>query len=519
MTTRRRPARAGALLWGAGAALACTPGGALKTACNTDDDCASGRVCVAMQCQDRSDGGATGDGGLTDAGPDAAGRMQWSFPETINQDLDLLFMVDDSLGMQPLQDKFLANFPVFVQALSNFPRGLPNIHIAVVSSDMGAGQFAVPQCVIGGDQGAFQSTPRGTCTSSGLPAGVTYLSNVNGVANYTGSLEDAFTCIADLGSLGCGFEQPLASIVRALGADNLDNTGNPQPPAANASFLRKNAYLAIVALTNEDDCSVPANSDLFDPSSRLVTDPLGPLASFRCNEYGHLCRGAPPPRTMAASFAPGECVPAEGAGKLTPVANLVSQIKSLKADPSKILVSVIAGFPDPYNVELVAPQLRDDPNMWPVVGHSCMQNSGEYADPGVRLATFVTAFGSNGLYLSACAPSYAPALMTVANAIGKVMGPRCLDAQLVPTASGDPDCTVTQQAADSIGDIVVSPIPACSANGGNPPCWLVVSDPTQCPGSYLISVERPPGNIPSDTVLNVSCAVCTSPNDLRCLSL
>jgi hypothetical protein len=283
MTTRRRPARAGALLLAAGAALACTPSGGLKNACTTDDDCASGRVCVAMQCQNRSDGGASQsggkDGGTKDAGGDGAGRMQWTIPETVNRDLDLLFMVDNSLGMTQLQAKFLADFPAFTQVLNNLPEGLPNIHLAVISSDMGAGKFAVPNCVIGGDQGLFQSSPRGTCISSGLAAGATFISNINGVANYTGTLENAFTCIADLGSTGCGFEQPLASIARALGADNPGAQNQPQPPTTNAGFLRPNAYLAIVAVTNEDDCSVPASSDQFDPSSLLVTDPLGPLTS------------------------------------------------------------------------------------------------------------------------------------------------------------------------------------------------------------------------------------------------
>jgi hypothetical protein len=449
-----------------------------------------------------------------------------TFQETVNRDLDILFMIDDSLSMQPLEDKLLMNFPVFMQALNGFPMGLPNVHIAVVSQDMGAGKFAVPQCAIGGDQGIFQSSARGTCTATNLQAGATYISNINGMANYTGKIEDVFTCIANLGQMGCGFEAQFASTVRALGADNYDGQGNPQPPPENAGFLRKNAYLAIIMITNEDDCSVPPDSALFDPGSRLVSDPLGPLASFRCNEYGHLCNGMKPPRNMAVDYPAGACTSAED-GVLKTVAETVLQIKMLKADPSKILVAVIGGFPDPYGIELVAPMVRDDPNMWPQVKHSCMQNSGEYADPGVRLAQFVSAFGANGLYLSICAPSFAPALMNIANAIGKVIGPKCVVGKLVDTDGmpGDPvvpDCSVIDHTFDNAGNQVDSVVPSCASNGSQAPCWSLGTDAMNCPTlpdgtpQHVLNVMRPAGNQPSDLNSSLSCSVCINNTDPGC---
>src|SRR5262249_1180318 len=158
---------------------------------------------------------------------------------------------------------------VFMQVLQDLPMGLPNVHIAVVSSDMGAGANAVELC--NNDQGIFQATPRGTCTAAGLMPGQTYISNVNGVANYTGNISDTFSCIAALGQDGCGFEGQLKSVARALGADGF------APPPENTGFLRPNAFLAVVLITNEDDCSVPDNSPLFDTNSRLVGDSLGPL--------------------------------------------------------------------------------------------------------------------------------------------------------------------------------------------------------------------------------------------------
>jgi len=103
-----------------------------------------------------------------------------------------------------------------------------------------------------------------------LDAGASYIINNDGQTNYKGELADVFGCIAMLGSQGCGFEHQLASVLRALGAD-----GAPAP-AQNAGFLRPDAFLQIILVSDEDDCSAPPSSDLFDSSSMLVSDPAHP---------------------------------------------------------------------------------------------------------------------------------------------------------------------------------------------------------------------------------------------------
>src|SRR4029078_12823303 len=96
--------------------------------------------------------------------------------------------------------------PTFMTRLQD-PPGLPNIHIAVVSQDMGAGDGSISSCDGShGKNGIFQYTPRGTCTSTGLQTGATFIADVGGTRNYTGNLADVFTCIAALGETGCGFE-------------------------------------------------------------------------------------------------------------------------------------------------------------------------------------------------------------------------------------------------------------------------------------------------------------------------
>ena len=99
-----------------------------------------------------------------------------------NRNVDILFLVDDSSSMRLSQDNLQRNFPVLMQALKNQPGGLPNIHIAVISSDMGAGDGSVAGCdSTGGKNGIFQYTPRGTCAATGLLPGATYISDIGGV--------------------------------------------------------------------------------------------------------------------------------------------------------------------------------------------------------------------------------------------------------------------------------------------------------------------------------------------------
>src|SRR5207253_7138162 len=128
------------------------------------------------------------------------------------------------------------------------PMGLPDLHVGVVSSDTGPGAYDLPErhCAHGGDQGQLQFQPRGTCTTSPLDAGATFLQASNGQQqkNYTGDITDAFACIAGLGDQGCGFEGQLKSIRLALDP--------AAAPARNRGFLRDEAYLSVVLITNED---------------------------------------------------------------------------------------------------------------------------------------------------------------------------------------------------------------------------------------------------------------------------
>jgi hypothetical protein len=300
--------------------------------------------------------GLKGDGGKPIDAADA------SAPLPAIRDVDVVFVIDNSSGAYRIQPRIINAFPAFAQALAGLPGGLPNLHLGIVSSDLGAGPYSendISFCRTGGDRGAFHAEPLGTtCAEAALNAGARFVSNVDGVANYTGRIEDVFACIAALGSEGCSFEHPFASLLRALGADGA------APPTA--GFLRPDAALVVVFVTDEDDCSAPPDSVIFDPTSRYVSDPLGPLTSYRCNELGHLCGGKAPPRTGMADLS-GTCRSAED-GKLLKVSDVAARLKALKGgDDRRIIVAAIAGPPDHYVVRPTTPTLQDDPSQWPEV--------------------------------------------------------------------------------------------------------------------------------------------------------
>jgi hypothetical protein len=388
--------------------------------------------------------------------------------------LDVLFMSDNSSSMNVMQQKLASQIPAFVSALQNLPSGLPNIHIAVVSSDMGAPGDVTSsiQCTKTGDNGQFRlgatsgvsglgdggpgGAPGGNdagglgCAGASLNSGATYVSNVDGVANYTGDLSTLLSCMTALGDNGCGFEHQLASITRALGAD-----GSPAP-SSNAGFLRPDAQLAIIVLSNEDDCSAPPDTVLYslNGGQQNISNALGPMANYRCNEFGHLCvdpaasgstcltepPAQPPADVQTTASGPTldllGCESNDSNGLLSTVTSFVSGIRALKADPdNQIVVGAIVAPPTPYTVAWVPEQGGQNTRpgeLWPQVEHSCGPAGGDdvnpratspttdgtFGDPAVRIAQWVQAFSTNGVMGSICDGSYAGAFGAIASKIG-----------------------------------------------------------------------------------------------------
>src|SRR5262249_51385594 len=142
-------------------------------------------------------------------------------------------------------------------------------------------------------------------------------------------------------------------------------------------------------------------------------------------------------------------------------------------------VAAITGLPTNYTVHWKAPSTADTscansngmPCPWPEITHSCTAADMSFADPAVRVAQLVGEFGANGLALSICDPSFAPALMHIGNLINAALTPPCIT-QMVQQANGEYICNVVSHTTNSTGTgFIDSTVPACSANGGAAPCW------------------------------------------------
>ncbi|HLK93770.1 MAG TPA: hypothetical protein VKZ18_28015 [Polyangia bacterium] len=472
--------------------------------------------------------------------PSAVGT--WTQAQKINNNLDLLFMIDDSSSMQSMQQKLLDQLPRFMNILEGLPVK-PNLHVAVVSSDMGAKSDTNIMCSqTGGNQGQFFSQPEGSCLATTLTPGDTFISDVDGVSNFTDPIASVFQCIALLGSNGCGFEHQLASIDRALGADGLGPA-----PASNANFLRPDAYLGIVMLTNEDDCSAPADTTIYSLNAGAwsINNADGPLANYRCNggpRGGHLCKDLNPGSTNMGYATPPLVPPSDAAGAppmlqlsdcqdnesgssaLTPVSKFIQDIRALKPDPdNQIFVGEIIGPPVPYGVEWAPSGNPDLPNeLWPQVMHSCgavgsdgvnpdphAQNATDqsFGDPGVREQQFAFGF-SRSVVASICDPDYSQSMVQIADAIGKLITPPCINGQIQSDAQGNPACSVIETLTDSAGNKTSVAVPNCAENGNAAPCWTLEAGTNGCTGQSLKFNDSAADMMSASAYSTVSCSLC-----------
>jgi hypothetical protein len=451
-----------------------------------------------------------------------------TFQASLSRRIDILFAIDSSSLMENAQENLRANIGAFVDVLEALPGGMPDVHIAVASADMGVGHNDIPGCnATGGDNGIFHSgvgVGARDCPATGLDAGATYVSSTGGATpqnNFTGDIRQVLRCILPIGAASCGFEQQLKSIARALGADGFD------PPSENAGFLRPEASLAIIILTNEDDCSA-ASVDVYDVlTNTSLSSPLGPPGNFRCAEFGHLCGspGAPPRRTapnglVTDTVSYENCVSSEGQGKLIPVASFAAAIKSLKPDPdAQIMVASIQGPVMPYRIKWMMPRVMTD-GPWPVIEHSCTVTTAtmsSFADAGVRIQQFVQSFGARGRVFSFCDESFGRALTAVAaDAAGTLPG-NCLtgtllDADRDPSNGVQPECAVSDHVPNASGTGTVgSAVAECAKNGNTPPCWALVppAASVSCPAnSNVLEINRGGETPPANTRVTVECLIC-----------
>ena len=394
-------------------------------------------------------------------------------PPTFNRKLDLLFVVDNSSTMSSKQQQLLMSFRKLTAHLEHMRGGLPNFHIGVVSTDVGVGPNSVATCSLTGDAGDLQAAPR--LPGCGAPDDQ-FIMDDGFNTNHDGTLHQAFSCIAPLGTRGCQFEQPLESMQLALDGYNANNTG----------FLRDDAALGVVFLTDEDDCSAK-NTQLF--SQNLMGEPL---SKFRCFDYGVKCDGDDVRREGDYS----NCTPDEDSELMPRVSDYANFLVDLKGgDDSQVVVTGIFGQADLVNVAGIDEHSYE-------VQPACGDVAGDDAAyPAVRLQGFLNQLPKGGKVGNLCGNDGFDVLSTMSKQLRKTLGITCLDGNVRDT---DPDRAGIQPTC-RVYDITPASgrknIPECSVQhapwlSDEFPCYRIITGPESCgdfPGQQLaLSVCRGP---------------------------
>jgi hypothetical protein len=326
------------------------------------------------------------------------------FPQGIEANLDLLFVIDSSPSMADEQQNLVANFPRLIDKLRN-PRlknDIPDVHIGVVSSDLGAGSYRSASCREGGDGAKLQYSARSPeCKVPKDPwiSYVDYKTNiVDGSGDAVQQVKDAFSCIAKLGTNGCAFEQPLEAARRALDPGLGLNPG----------FLREGAFLMIVFITDEDDCSA-ADSRVYNPSGLDTAVDVEAQSAFYCFEKGILCA-----EDTSSAGSKSHCVPS--GESLTEIDGYVKFFKELKP-LGMVLMATIAGPTD--TIEIVSTNGR------PALVPGCDTALGR-ATPAPRLKKLMDDFGSDGNFVSVCGDDYGPVLARLGEIVVDNLHSECL---------------------------------------------------------------------------------------------
>jgi len=301
-----------------------------------------------------------------DSSPDKAQTAkEAAIPDQDNKDypiiyacntIDILFVIDNSNTMELEQNNLITNFPKFIQTIEAITPPIKSYHVGVICTDIGAGPYKdYKTCQPGGDDGKLQHAPKGTNCD---PYYVKWLKGPGAT-----KLAKDFGCIAQLGLGGCGFEQQMESALRAL-------SNHPY----NKGFIRKDAPLAIIFITDEDDCSAK-DLTIFDPKS---TDPL-----------------------------PSRCI--KQANKLHPVSRYINAFKGLKTNTERVVVAAITGPPGKAEVDPLTNLVK------PI----CTSTLGTAA-PGNRFYDLIKGFGTRGVLESICQGDLATSLQVVGKAIEKI---------------------------------------------------------------------------------------------------
>lgn len=394
--------------------------------------------------------------------------------EAVRHKVDILFVIDNSGSMGEEQATLAANFDAFIDELEEVDA---DYRIGITTTDDGnpwctgtgpeAGALQLRACrdhledfvfAPGSNQEVDRTmeaclascpeelaglAPEPTTTVDDLePKPRPWLERERGASNVPAGVTvgQALACWGPQGIAGCGFESPLEAFRKTLLRSVTDGE-------AGAGFMREDALLQVVFITDEADCSLgPGGDAAFSPDGdrTLWPDPTaaGPPSAV-CWNAGVSC--------ATGNNGGTHCVPANiGAdgqesdadrAVLQPLSRYIGLLEEVGAAKQKVssdvsrpvLVSVIAGVPEGYAGEDLDYGPGTDAQFEADfgIGAGCTSGQGE-AVPPVRLLALAQVFATDeelethSNVFSICDNDYTPALRSIADILIGELRPNCI---------------------------------------------------------------------------------------------
>jgi hypothetical protein len=174
--------------------------------------------------------------------------------------VDLLFVIDNSGSMADEQSNLVSSFPDLINGMRTTLSDTMGYNVGIISSDTYIGDFSCPL-----QDGNLITQTSGVDSSNSVcgpfSSGKRYMTEAD-------DLETQFACAAQIGTSGDGNERPMSALVAAL-SPSLTDTG-----ACNEGFLRDDALLVIVIITDEED-DHEVDGCMQDPQPGSPGEPLG----------------------------------------------------------------------------------------------------------------------------------------------------------------------------------------------------------------------------------------------------
>lgn len=452
---------------------------------------------------------------------------------SVNKDVDILFVIDNSGSMAEEQNNLAANFGTMLSVLEA-EDVRANYRIGITTTDNGnpncpaggaAGQLVLRNCLdhladftfIEGEE--HQDACENNCQHADIeilptitrrdstPKARNWIESTDGETNIGGGISatEAFACFGPQGLKGCGFEAHLESMWKALYRTSTQDSPNEY------GFLRENAILSIVFVTDEVDCSYnDAHGSIFSPSNKVFwtsEDDQAPSSAV-CWNAGVKCEGG-------NDTAWGTCDPvnldedgnevddADAAtdAVIRPLSRYISQVAQIESDKKdlnssqEVLVAAISGVPTTFSEFGEIQYLKSGASATSTtfledfgVGPGCTSSVAE-AVPPVRLRDFAEAFqvGDAPSLFSVCNEDYGPALQAIADKIRDQIQPACMPACVAdsdPSTQNtlEPQCVLTKRTTFEDGNTVDQSIPRCDGDDlpdGEYTCYKALTDPSE----------------------------------------